>query len=335
MYIELNSYDLFEKILIYQLINLFKLSKNITVDENNCFIDEENIFEFVKNIYKQFFPSCFMLNMFNNKIVIILPSLVAKDYTVKKIIYYIKCFLKFHPESPYIFLLKQKYIDNYDYILNEIGITCTVGNLLKIPLLTSTIINCNKTNDFFKITNSNINNQKFSVRDICFFSDLFKDDDGSLYPFVCDVSFLKLDEVEKQKYKFVDIDVCLKEGYKRNNFDVLSDEITNVYYNGYKITIIGYCFFCQLINNYWIYQGFYVTEEYANTDNINCNNDVCVTTLDNNIHSFLIGKINANKKYQLLSSAQFVLKQIKYLTNNNNLKYKRYTLEDLKPHFSV
>jgi hypothetical protein len=103
-----------------------------------------------------------------------------------------------------------------------------------------------------------------------------------------------------------------------------------------EVEVIGSGLFSQKLNRNWIYERFYVAKHvssivelferivdnnYSSIGTLPGDSGACVTTKEGAIHSFVIGKTSGPEQFRLLSSAHFVLEQIKTLTDKENVKF--------------
>ena len=180
--------------------------------------------------------------------------------------------------------------------------------------------------------------------------------DWDVCKFVSDVANLKPTEFEKRtlknNYLFPDAKIIA-------HYDVV-DEIEvpvlpginelyrRVYYSGCKSTgtmdVVGSGSFTHKVDKLWINERFYVAkhvnsmfmtdydgendddddDDDGTTGTLPCDSGACVITGDDEIHSFVIGRIVGADGFRLLSPVHYILKQISKLTRKKNVKFVKY-----------
>jgi len=123
------------------------------------------------------------------------------------------------------------------------------------------------------------------------------------------------------------------------------NETVHVLYSGCKtkgkMKVVGSGYFRQFLGDLCIHERFYIAKpdpwfynDYVSewllgtTMTEECDSGACVTTLDDKIHSFVIGKITGPDQFRLLSPAHFVLEQIKTLTEAKKVKFVKCESEE-------
>ena len=123
------------------------------------------------------------------------------------------------------------------------------------------------------------------------------------------------------------------------------NETVHVLYSGCKtkgkMKVVGSGYFRQFLGDLCIHERFYIAKpdpwfynDYVSewllgtTMTEECDSGACVTTLDDKIHSFVIGKRTGPDQFRLLSPAHFVLEQIKTLTEAKKVKFVKCESEE-------
>ena len=175
---------------------------------------------------------------------------------------------------------------------------------------------------------------------------------GNIESFVSDVAILKPKTAdifgECSLYKKLDYVKSYEEPFPKMIVPFLPviNETVHVLYSGCKtkgkMKVVGSGCAKQFLGDLCIHERFYIAKPYpwfyngyvsewllGTTMTEECDSGACVTTtVDDKIHSFVIGKIIGPDQFRLLSPAHFVLEQIKTLTAAKEVKFVKCESEE-------